>query len=229
MAKIWGVIPAAGIGSRMQSDRPKQYLSLGGQLVIEHSIGCISPHVSAIVVALANHDDWWTFPANDQLHSCSGGAERVDSVLNALGALIDIGATDGDWVLVHDAARPLVPEADIIKLVQHIQSGETSPVILATAVSDTVKRSLNGVTVSETLDRNQLWRALTPQAAPIGILRKALSESLAAGVPVTDESSALERQGHSPKIIPGSPWNIKITVPTDLQIADVLFKSKINL
>jgi 2-C-methyl-D-erythritol 4-phosphate cytidylyltransferase len=226
MAKIWGIVPAAGIGSRMQSDRPKQYLLLNNKPIIEHAISCLLPAVSGIAIAIADHDRWWSFPSSPLLVRCAGGEQRVNSVLSALDKLLEVGAIESDWVLVHDAARPLLPDQDLGKIISHIRAGNTSPVILATPLADTIKKSADGVAVSSTVDRNQLWRALTPQASPLGLLRDSLLHALEAGVSITDESSALEYAGHPPVIISGCPSNLKITLPSDLLIAEALLKSQ---
>lgn len=224
MAKLWGVIPAAGIGSRMQSDRPKQYLPLGGRPIIEHAIASLLPHVHRVVVALADHDEWWRPPATRQLVTCSGGEERVHSVLSALNTLIDLGAEPDDWVLVHDAARPLLSAEDVCQLIKHTKSSNASAAILATPVIDTIKRSSDHIKIDQTIDRSNLWRALTPQLAPVSVLRGALNSALDAGVKVTDEASALEFCGYDVAIIEGSSSNLKITLPTDLLLAEALLK-----
>jgi 2-C-methyl-D-erythritol 4-phosphate cytidylyltransferase len=224
MAKIWGIIPAAGIGSRMQSERPKQYLQLNNKPIIEYAIEAMVPVVSGLVVAIAESDSWWKCPENNSLTSCVGGSERVNSVLNAIDKLLELGADHGDWVLVHDAARPLLAKNDLSKLIAHINGGSTQAVILATPLADTIKRSDDGIVVTETVDRSQLWRALTPQAAPLGMLKEALTAALDKGVAVTDESSALEALGKHPVIIPGCPSNLKITLPSDLLIAEALLR-----
>lgn len=228
MAKIWGIIPAGGIGSRMKSERPKQYLLLKNKPILEHAIDCVLPAVSGLVVATAEHEPWWSFPENPLVTQCSGGKERVNSVLNAIDKLVELGAEDSDWVLVHDAARPLLPASDLAKIVAHIRNGNAQPVILATPLADTIKRSNDGQVVSDTVDRSQLWRALTPQAATLGLLRHALTAALGAGRTVTDESSALEALGEHPAIISACPSNLKITLPTDLLIAEALLNRDLS-
>ena len=214
---IAAVVPAAGIGKRMQSSRPKQYLLLHGKTILEHSIARLqaSGVVSKIWLALAPDDPYFadTALASSDINRVKGGAERMHSVLNAL-QLID--AHVFPWVLVHDAARPLVRVEDIQQLVSHcLQQDEGG--ILACRVRDTMKRGENSI--SETVSREHLWHALTPQFFPTALLRAALKDAIAAGVQVTDEASAMEWAGHKVLLVAGRSDNIKITEPADLALA----------
>jgi 2-C-methyl-D-erythritol 4-phosphate cytidylyltransferase len=148
----------------------------------------------------------------------TGGAERADSVLNALK---EINPELFPWVLVHDAARPLVQLADIGNLLQQCLL-QKSGGILATPVRDTMKRGDSTrplAKVDHTVSRQQLWHALTPQLFPTALLTECLSQALAAGVAITDEASALEWAGHPVLLVPGRADNIKITQPEDLALA----------
>lgn len=214
---IAAVVPAAGIGKRMQTDRPKQYLKLHGKTLLEHSVDRLKAvsNVSRIWLALAADDPYFdsTPLAAEDISRVKGGAERMHSVLNAL-QFID--EHHYPWVLVHDAARPLVRKADIELLISRcLSAGEGG--ILACRVRDTMKRGENSV--SETVSREHLWHALTPQFFPTAILRAALKDAIAAGVEVTDEASAMEWAGHKVLLIEGHSDNIKVTQPADLALA----------
>ncbi len=214
---IAAVVPAAGVGKRMQSRLPKQYLQLHGKTILEHSICRLqqSCELRHIWLALAADDAYFadTALAHSDINRVKGGAERMHSVLNAL-QLIDEHRFP--WVLVHDAARPLVRTDDIQQLITHCLR-EDEGGILACRVRDTMKRG--DVCVSETVDREQLWHALTPQFFPTALLRAALKDAIAAGVQVTDEASAMEWAGHKVLLVEGHSDNIKITAPADLALA----------
>ncbi|MDX3773960.1 2-C-methyl-D-erythritol 4-phosphate cytidylyltransferase [Chromatiaceae bacterium AAb-1] len=214
---IAAVIPAAGIGKRMQADKPKQYLQLQGKTILEHSAERIMavPGVRQLWLALAADDPYFpgTVLAATEVRRVKGGAERVNSVLNALEFIDDY---QYPWVLVHDAARPLVRLADIEKLIGQCLAAETGG-ILACRVRDTMKRGDKHI--SETVDRSQLWHALTPQFFPTALLRAALRDAVQSDVTVTDEASAMEWAGHQVLLVEGHSDNIKITQPTDLALA----------
>ncbi len=214
---IAAVMPAAGAGKRMQSERPKQYLTLHGKTLLEHSIARLQAvsAVSQIWLALAPDDPYFaqTPLVHSNINRVKGGAERMHSVLNAL-QFID--AHHYPWVLVHDAARPLVRAEDIEQLILRCL-GEGEGGILACRVRDTMKRGENSV--SETVSREHLWHALTPQFFPTALLRAALKDAIAAGVQVTDEASAMEWAGHKVLLVEGRSDNIKITQPADLALA----------
>lgn len=221
--KYWAVIPAAGVGSRMAADRPKQYLPLAGKTVIEHSLHALLDHpvIAGGVVAISAGDGYW--PALNYQHAkplyvAPGGKERCDSVLSAL-ELLSENADAQDWVLVHDAARPCLRADDMDRLisacVQHAVGG-----ILAMPAKDTIKRANAVNEIVETVDRSTLWQAFTPQMFRLGQLRDALRRALDSGVVVTDEASAMEWAGLSPRLVQGHGGNIKITQPEDLQLAE---------
>lgn len=214
---IAAIMPAAGIGARMQSSVPKQYLQLHGKTILEHSVAKLRsvPAIQQLWLALAADDPYFdtTALANDDIVRVKGGDERMLSVLNAL-CFID--EYQYPWVLVHDAARPLVRKSDIEQLIRRcISSGEGG--ILACRVRDTMKRGEN--TVSETVSREHLWHALTPQLFPTAILKAALNDAILAGINVTDEASAMEWAGHKVLLVEGHSDNIKITQPADLALA----------
>ncbi|HEC20103.1 MAG TPA: 2-C-methyl-D-erythritol 4-phosphate cytidylyltransferase [Gammaproteobacteria bacterium] len=233
--KYWAVIPAAGVGTRMAADRPKQYLPLAGRTVLEHSLDRLLNHplISGAVVAISGDDEYWAgleYRHAKPLRVAPGGAERCDSVRNALRVLLETAQAD-DWVLVHDAARPCVRETDISQLIarctQHPVGG-----ILAVAARDTLKQAAESredtaisstiatTTIATTIDRSHLWHAQTPQMFRLGVLHDVLSRARAAGVSLTDEASALEWAGQAPLLVEGHEDNIKITRPGDLALAE---------
>lgn len=216
-ARFFGVIPAAGSGSRMGSDTPKQYLDLDGAPVLQRSVDAMLalPQLDTLVVALAADDDRWSTldaASNARVVTTTGGAERSDSVLAGLEALAD-QASDEDWVLVHDAARPCLLASDLERLVAELASDPVGG-LLATPVAETVKRADDDGRVLDTVSRESLWLAQTPQMFRYGLLRDALTRDGA--VNITDEASAVEQAGHRPKLVPGHVGNLKITRPGDL-------------
>jgi len=218
--KFWAVVPAAGVGKRMQSDRPKQYLELAGKTVIEQTLTRLlgAEVFSAVAVAVSVEDPYWPeleLARDPRIVTAPGGKERADSVLSALKTLHD-RADDNDWVLVHDAARPCITSEDIHRLIDTLADDPVGG-ILALSSHDTLKDVQDNAVVG-TLDRRHIWRALTPQMFRYGMLKAALTE--AEGNPmITDEASALELKGLKPKIVEGRPDNLKITRPEDLALA----------
>ena len=218
------LIPAAGVGSRMQADRPKQYLTLANQTVLEHTAGKLLAlaQTSRLFLALSPQDPYFAalpLAADPRVCRVDGGAERADSVLAGLDA---IDAEQFPWTLVHDAARPLVQLSDIQQLIAAcLSTGQGG--ILASPVRDTMKRaqphSQGPSLVEHTVDRRHLWHALTPQLFPTLQLRDALRQALAAGAAITDEASAMEWAGHPVQLVPGRADNLKITQPEDLALA----------
>lgn len=219
----WAVVPAAGVGKRMNANRPKQYLELAGKTVLEHTLTRLlnAGVFSAVSVALgspAEPDAYWpdlAIAKNPKIITAPGGKERADSVLSAMTALKDL-AQDDDWVLVHDAARPLITTQDIEKLITELKDDAVGG-ILALSSHDTLK-NVDGRNILGTLDRSHIYRALTPQMFRYGVLKNAL-ETTQGDSRITDEASALELQGMTPKIVEGRPDNIKITRPEDLALA----------
>ena len=225
---IWAVIPAAGIGQRMQSDVPKQYLPLAGATVIENTIQRLlaAEKVMGLAISLRRDDPYWhsvTIRSSKPVITAEGGAERSDSVLNAMKALAerDDFNVDNDWVLVHDAVRPCVRLEDIDQLIEQATVNEAGG-LLALPVRDTMKRQAAGsLTVQKTEDREGLWHALTPQLFPYRVLQNALIQAAVDDVAVTDESSAMEYAGYAPLLVKGHEDNIKITRPYDLRLAEL--------
>ncbi len=220
-ARIWALVPAAGAGRRMAADRPKQYLRLGENTVLEQTLERLigSRVYTGIIVAISDDDRYWgslTVSRSAQVYRVPGGSERADSVLSGLDFIASVAADD-DWVMVHDAARPCLTAGDIQRLKEQVENHEVGG-ILALPVHDTLKRVAAGRILS-TVDRTRIWRALTPQMFRLGLLRDALIAASKDGQRVTDEAGAIELQGLRPLIVEGRPDNIKITRPEDLPLA----------
>lgn len=229
---IWAVVPAAGIGSRMQVAIPKQYLRINGQSVLSLTLARLSAvaDVKRIMLVLSAEDTHWSRhnsvhdPDRDKVLTCVGGADRWQSVLNGLDALADLAAPD-DWVLVHDAVRPCVRIDDILRLLA-LATTDSDGGLLALPVTDTLKRANAPGSVAATVDRTDLWAACTPQLFPFARLRQALREASAAGVTLTDEASAMEWAGASPQLVPCHKDNIKITYAEDLQLVELILQAQ---
>jgi len=221
-ARRWAVLPAAGRGDRFGTNTPKQYLKVHGRAVLSWSLRALLAErsIRAVVVAVAPGDRRFRrLPeARDaRVRSCIGGARRELSVAHALECLAS-EARDDDWVLVHDAARPCLHRDDLKRLLARA-GRDPAGGLLAAPVADTLKRGGADGRVYDTVVREDLWRALTPQLFRFGVLRRALALCLARGQAVTDESSAVEALGLKPVLVPGRTDNIKVTRPEDLRLA----------
>jgi len=226
-ARTWIVVPAAGASRRVGGPVPKQYLRLLGRSVLEWSLRALLSHpaVGGGVVALAYGDEEWPgLPAalRERVVTTIGGRERCDSVLNGLRAL---QARERDWVLVHDAARPCLEQEDLSRLVDACRDDAVGG-LLAVPVADTLKRAAEDGHVLGTVAREGLWRAQTPQMFRYAALCSALEQALAAGERPGDEATAMERAGHMPLLVEGSPFNIKITRPADLAFAEAVLRAR---
>ncbi|MCX4187807.1 2-C-methyl-D-erythritol 4-phosphate cytidylyltransferase [Methylophaga sp. OBS4] len=227
--RVWAVVPAAGIGSRMQADKPKQYLQLEDKAVLAHTLERLASHpeIEGIVLALAEQDPWWpqlNLSLDCPLLIAEGGEERADSVLNAL-ALLQQYDADDPWVMVHDAARPCLRHVDIDRMLATLRMHEVGG-ILGIPVTDTVKRVTADNTIEETVDRKGLWRAATPQMFRLNLLKTALQMAAEQGETVTDEAGAIELAGWQPMMVEGHSDNIKITVPQDLALAHLFLQQQ---
>jgi 2-C-methyl-D-erythritol 4-phosphate cytidylyltransferase len=219
MGGIWAVVPAAGRGTRFGGPTPKQYLVAGDRVLLAHTLEALLSHpavAGAMVVIAENDADWpgWSTLADKPILTCIGGDTRADSVLAGLQALPDDVRAD-EFVLVHDAARPNLALADLGRL---LEVGRNDPVgaILAAPVRDTLKRAGDDGGIDGTEPRTRLWRALTPQLFRRHQLARALQDAAAAGVEITDEAMAMERQGLRPLLVEGNEDNFKVTTPADL-------------
>lgn len=217
---ICAVVPAAGFGRRMQTECPKQYLSIGNKTILEHSVAALlaNPRVERVIIAISEGDlrfQQLPLANHPQITVVEGGAERADSVLAGLHA-----AGDAEWVLVHDAARPCLHQDDLERLLTLSQTSQVGG-ILAAPVRDTMKRAEPGkALIAHTVDRNDLWHALTPQFFPRELLFDCLTRALHEGATITDEASALEYCGYHPQLVAGRADNIKVTRPEDLALAE---------
>lgn len=225
---VWAIVPAGGRGARFGGSVPKQYVQVAGGPLIAHTLQALllHPGVAGAIVALPPADAHWpgyTSLAGKPILACEGGATRADSVLSALQALPDEVRAD-DFVLVHDAARPLLRHADLDAL---LERGRNDPVgaILAAPVRDTLKRAGDDGGIDATQPRERLWRALTPQLFRRLQLTRALEAARDAGVAPTDEAMAMERLGHRPLLVEGSEDNLKVTTPADLAYVEYLLRT----
>ncbi|SFC37130.1 2-C-methyl-D-erythritol 2,4-cyclodiphosphate synthase [Marinospirillum celere] len=233
-SRLWCLLPAAGIGQRMQANLPKQYLPLAGKTLLEVTLEVIHQAFPQAEVVLPLHpeDHWWPeiqqrlSLAHPQLKllTCTGGTERADSVLAGLEALSQQAQAD-DWVLVHDVARPCVSQKELQEFWQQLHQHPIGG-LLAAPVADTMKRSNSEGQVIETVERKQLWHALTPQMFRYQVLKTALTEGLNNNLQLTDEASAVEAAGQQPLLIPGSRTNLKVTLPEDLPLAEKILSEK---
>lgn len=227
-ARYFALIPAAGSGSRMGTELPKQYLDLAGTPMLQHAIKalCAHPKIEQVFVVLAADDayfaryDWTPFDTKLRRLYC-GGATRAASVLNGLRAIAPIAQSE-DWVLVHDAARPCLTPAHLDALIAALADDAVGG-LLAVPVADTLKRADASGRVIATEPRDNLWQAQTPQMFHHGLLLRAL-EVLGTDTP-TDEARAVEHLGLQPKLVACDASNLKVTYAQDLQLAELILKS----
>jgi len=227
---LYAVVPAAGIGSRMKADRPKQYLLLNNKTILEYTLEALLSFtpIEKIILPLSVNDPYWSklnISHHEKIMTCKGGKERCHSVLNGLNTLLQNGAKKDDWVMVHDVARPCIQLEDLNNL---YNNATEQGVILGLMVRDTMKRTNENGSILKTIERKNLWHALTPQLASIGILHNAIEQALHDGIHITDEASALEYIKCQPKMLAGSPSNIKVTHPQDLMLANAFLNYSQN-
>ena len=235
----WLVMPAAGRGTRLGADLPKQYLMLVGRSMLEWTVQPFLADAACrgLVVALAPDDTHWPRIRSRLSRvpiEAEGGAERADSVRAALQRLRASGVGDDEWVLVHDAARPCVSAVEIDALLQAVGSvaerdGRLAGGLLALPMTDTLKRQRRGagaIASQETVAREGLWRALTPQMFRLGALLAALDAAVAAGRRPTDEAQAMEWQGAAPLLVAGESTNLKVTTGHDIALAERILATR---
>lgn len=220
---IWAVIPAAGIGLRMQSNISKQYHTFQGKTVIEHNLDRLlsHPEIDGAVVVLREDDTNWealNYPAEKPVFTATGGKERHDSVYSGLTTLQYRCGNDA-IALVHDAVRPLVSHRDLGNVIEAARQ-HAAGAILATPVTDTLKLQNDNLEIDRTLSRNGLWRALTPQVFHLQPLLKALKRVIDENLMITDDAQAIEMMGDAPMLVQGDSDNLKITSPGDLALAE---------
>ncbi|MCH8501767.1 MAG: 2-C-methyl-D-erythritol 4-phosphate cytidylyltransferase [Aliidiomarina sp.] len=230
-----GIIPAAGIGQRMGAEIPKQYLQCCGKTILDQSIFALlqDPRIERVWVALQDEDQWWStshFAADSRVQVTLGGATRAQSVLTALHAAQDSGVAATTLAAVHDAARPALAAEVLARLLDAAEGSPESGALLALPVRDTVKQAMTQSAQSskpvsaQTLDREKLWLAQTPQVFQLGRLIQALEAGLAENAALTDESSALEFCGEKPLLVMGSRQAMKVTDPEDLALVEYYLK-----
>ncbi len=229
MAKFHVIIPAAGSGSRMHSEIPKQYLPLLSRPLITWCLDVFYANTKIDYVHLALHpqDEVWSHQLsnNPKLNVLrTGGDTRAQTVLNTLE---EIDADENDWVLVHDAARPGLTDALLSKLLDALQDDVVGG-LLAIPLADTLKRADASQRVEKTESREDLWQAQTPQMFQYGLLKRALIKAQASHQQPTDEAQAVEFLGLSPKLVAGELRNLKITYPQDLLLAEAILAVDMN-
>ncbi|MBI3045371.1 MAG: 2-C-methyl-D-erythritol 4-phosphate cytidylyltransferase [Betaproteobacteria bacterium] len=227
--KAYALIPAAGSGSRMSANLPKQYVEIGGRPLLFYAVRALATHprIEQVFVVLAQGDDrfarcdWRDFGARIEPLYC-GGETRAASVFNGLLAARDTVA-GADWVLVHDAARPCLGREAVDRLFAEIGEDDAGG-LLAVPVADTLKRANRDLRVAHTEPRDNLWLAQTPQM----FRYRLLIEALRAADPAiaTDEARAIEGLGLKPKLVLGDTSNIKVTFPEDLALAELILGSR---
>ncbi|MBK4765240.1 MAG: 2-C-methyl-D-erythritol 4-phosphate cytidylyltransferase [Pantoea sp. Brub] len=222
---VIAIVPAAGVGSRMNINFPKQYLKIGQYTILEHSIFALFSHfaIEKIIVVLTYRDRYFTklkLSNHPKIFSVIGGKTRAESVLAGIKAIHNC-----NWVIVHDASRPCLHPDDLINLMK-IRNISNVGGILAFPVNDTIKSCKPGKHIIQTtVNRLGLWHAVTPQIFPHYLLMFCLEKTLSTGIKITDESSALEYCGYNPIIVHGRRDNIKITYPEDLSLAHFYLKT----
>ncbi|HET9693764.1 MAG TPA: 2-C-methyl-D-erythritol 4-phosphate cytidylyltransferase [Steroidobacteraceae bacterium] len=225
----WAVVPAAGQGSRFGAVVPKQYAPMLGSPLLGWTLRALlaEESLAGIVVALADDDQHWAGldeSRHPRILTCPGGVRRELSVASALAALAG-RAADTDWVLVHDAARPCLRHDDLQALFSELAADPVGG-LLAIPVSDTLKRADGAACIAETVSRDELWRALTPQMFRFGLLQRALALCIERGRTVTDEASAIECLGLRPRLVRGHADNIKVTNPEDATLAAAILRAR---
>ena len=232
--RFHALVPCAGTGSRAGTAQPKQYQILQGQPMVMHTLQALAlvPQLASGWVIVSPGDDFaWPhsgWPAHFRREAC-GGSTRAASVFNGLSAMLQTGLSADDWVLVHDAARCLITPEAVSQLIEACRDDAVGG-LLALPLPDTLKsHSLDGqlARVASTVTREDKWLAQTPQMFRLGALHAALADAaLSEFAGITDESSAMERLGCSPRLVPGSAQNLKVTYPADFAFAEVVLKGR---
>ena len=216
--QIWALVPAAGVGARMAADKPKQYISINGRTILEHTLSVLLAveGIAGVQLCLSPEDAYWPDIVLNHprlLPVIDGGVTRADSVLAGLQSLSKRAKPD-DWVLVHDAARPCLTEDLLKKLIDSLFEHSIGG-ILAVPVADTIKQVEN-LEIKATVNRNKLWAAQTPQMFRFDLLKSCLEKALKQSIEITDEASCIEAAGFTPMIVPSVRSNIKVTYPEDV-------------
>ncbi|MBK9133694.1 MAG: 2-C-methyl-D-erythritol 4-phosphate cytidylyltransferase [Betaproteobacteria bacterium] len=227
--RCFALVPCAGVGERAQAGGPKQYARIAGRAVVAHTLAALAavPALDAVLVVLAGDDQMFerqapAFYGGRAWVARCGGATRAASVTNGLAELRRRGASDDDWVLVHDAARCLLRPAWVEALIDACIDDDVGG-LLALPLADTLKEAASDGRVAATLPREGKWLAQTPQMFRLGLLQRALA---VAGPAVSDESSAIEALGLAPKLVRGDAENLKLTWPADFALAARLLETR---
>jgi len=223
---VWAVLPAAGVGRRMQGDIPKQYLRFQGKTIIEHCLDRLLSHpgIAGAIIVLQEQDEHWQqlgYQAEKPVFTTQGGAQRQHSVYSGLTTL-QYRCGNDVIALVHDAVRPLVTHHDLDAVIDAARRNPAGA-ILATPVADTLKQQNDNMEIAATHSREGLWRALTPQVFHLQPLLNALKKVIDDRQPVTDDAEAMELLGYTPALVAGSAQNLKITNPEDLALAEKIW------
>ena len=229
--RCYALLPCAGTGSRAGTAIPKQYAPLAGRALVDHTVQALLAvaRIDQVCVVLSPDDAHWPTHGAAPHPRLSvvrcGGATRAESVFQGLQALAKQGAQAHDWVLVHDAARCLIEAEHVNALIDACMPDAVGG-LLAVPVPDTLKAETQG-RVQHTLPREHTWLAQTPQMFRWAPLHQALLAAQAQGFAgITDEASAIEAQGHAPRLVRGSTHNIKVTWPEDFALAEALIRSR---
>lgn len=226
------LIPAAGAGARMGAPTPKQFMPLLGRPMLWHTLQALHAvaEIAQVYVVLSPADEWWDsydWQVFDRLTVLRcGGTSRAESVLNGLMALQEAGVPESDWVLVHDAARPCIDPELVRNLIAELEDDGVGG-LLAVPAADTLKRADDSNRIVETVPRDGIWQAQTPQMFHLGPLLSALTSGF--GPDITDEASAMEKAGAAPLLVLGSPWNLKVTYAQDVQLAELVLAGRATL
>ncbi|MFL1731871.1 2-C-methyl-D-erythritol 4-phosphate cytidylyltransferase [Moraxella oculi] len=222
---VHALIVAAGKGSRFGADKPKQYLKITDQTVLQESVARLNvDELKNLTLVVAEEDgyvDGLSFDFDGRIRRAWGGAERWQSVMNGVNDIRNHGACDDDWILIHDAARPCLPKSDLMAVLAMLNHTKCEGVILATPVVDTLKQVSQGHVV-KTVDRNLLWQAQTPQVFRLKALEEVLSQVAVCGMKITDEASGFEILGRKVEVVAGSRLNMKLTYAEDLPLLQAI-------
>jgi 2-C-methyl-D-erythritol 4-phosphate cytidylyltransferase len=225
--RCWALVPAAGSGSRLGGEKPKQYVEIAGKPLLAHTLKSLTKvgPILGIAVGLASDDRWWheSIVASDRILGIYvGGVSRAETILRGL-EFLEAHVHTGDWVLVHDAVRPCIRPSDIERLISERGDG-SSGALLAFPAPDTMKQSNGHDQVERTISREGLWCAQTPQLFLYRSLRDALERCDLATI--TDDSSAMEAAGYTPRLVLGRADNLKVTSREDLELATLILQAR---
>ena len=218
--KCGAVIVAAGRGERLKNTTPKAFIPLRSKPLCQYSLDAFLSYPKITDIVLVIPEEKLSSFSDPKFKVVAGGASRQESVFKGLSAL----ECDTAWVFVHDAARPLLTADLLDRLWESAKNGKNC--IAAWPISDTVKLAQN-TTIAKTLDRQNLWGAQTPQVFLTSVLKDAYAKAKKDNFTGTDEASLVERLGASVELVVGDPWNLKITTPQDLKLAELILENKL--